>query len=181
MPSYMNEIKTARDDLIEETRMRELDDEQIEWRVRKFTEVCEETIRQRVENTRKRNMLIERLQIMKCFYDHSSVKQPAAGLTAREIDESQRNKRLQNIIRRRRMALEMIERADPEVAREINNSLETLFSSVSPAGRRALPKRSASFADQGDNLPLSDQNWYFLYFNLVLMLCLIAAIVLAVR
>ena len=77
--------------------------------------------------------------------------------------------------------LEMIERADPEVAREINNSLETLFSSTLPAGRRALIKRNAAFAEQVVNPPLSAQNWYFLYFNLVLMLCLIAAIVLAVR
>jgi len=95
--------------------MRELGDDQIEWRVRKFTEICREMIEARVGDVRKRKMLIERLQIMECFYDRSSVKQPAAGLSSREVKENQRNKRLRTIVRRRRMALKMIERVDPEI------------------------------------------------------------------
>ena len=67
----MDQIKSAVDDLIEETRMRELDDDQIEWRIRKFTEICESEIEAGVPNMRTRSMLLERLQIMKCLYEHS--------------------------------------------------------------------------------------------------------------
>lgn len=161
--------------------MRELDDDQIEWRVKKFTEICWEIIEARVGDVRKRKTLIERLQIMKCFYDHSSVKQPAAGLSSRELEESQRNKRLQNIVKRRRMALEMIERVDPEIAREIKETLEKTFAESMPEGRRPeIVNDHGKIRDYEPPL-LSPHHWYFLYFNLFLMICLICAILLVVK
>jgi len=177
----MNEIKTAVDDLIEETQMRELDDEQIEWRVRKFTEICEEMIEARVGDVRKRKMLIERLQIMKCFYDRSSVKQPAAGVSSRELDERQRHKRLRNIVRRRRMALEMIKRVDPKIAREIKETLDKTYANPIPGARRPAPVKERDKIQDHELSPLSPHHWYFLYFNLFLMICLICTILLVVK
>jgi|GEM_PF-2975004 hypothetical protein len=177
----MDEITTAVDDLIEETRMRELGDDQIEWRVRKFTEICREMIEARVGDVRKRKMLIERLQIMECFYDRSSVKQPAAGLSSREVKENQRNKRLRTIVRRRRMALKMIERVDPEIAREIKETLEETYASPIPAGRRPAPVNDRHKIQDYELPRLSSYHWYFLYFNLFLMICLICAILLVVK
>jgi hypothetical protein len=177
----MDEITTAVDDLIEETRMRELGDDQIEWRVRKFTEICREMIEARVGDVRKRKMLIERLQIMECFYDRSSVKQPAAGLSSREVKENQRNKRLRTIVRRRRMALKMIERVDPEIAREIKETLEETYASPIPAGRRPAPVNDRYKIQDYEIACLSPHHWYFLYFNLFLMICLICAILLVVK
>ncbi|HLA41703.1 MAG TPA: hypothetical protein VJ417_16990 [Candidatus Glassbacteria bacterium] len=177
----MDQIKSAVDDLIEETRMRELDDGQIEWRIRKFTEICESEIEAGVPNMRTRSMLLERLQIMKCLYDHSSVKKPyAGGVSAREFDESQRNRRLVNIVRRRRLALEMIEKADPLVARKIAGELEKIFATSLPAGRPA--RRHPAEPAVPDKAPLlSPHHWYFLYFNLFLMALLVTAILFVVR
>jgi len=177
----MDKIKTAVDDLIEETRMRELDDEQIEWRVRKFTEICTEMIEARVGDVHKRKMLIERLQIMKCFYDHSSVKQPAAGLASREIHESQRNRRLQNIVRSRRLALEMIERVDPKIALEIEETLDKTYANPLPGPRRQKPVKEQEKIRDHELPSLSPHHWYFLYFNLFLMICLICTILLVVK
>ena len=177
----MDEIKTAVDDLIEETRMRELDDNQIEWRVRKFTEVCRKMIEAHVGHGPKRKMLLERLQIMKCFYDHSSVKQPAAGLSSRGLNESRRNKRLQNIVKRRRMALEMIERVDPEIAREIKETLEKTFASVMPEVRQPVRVKNRHKIQDFELPSLQSHHWYFLYFNLFLMVCLICMILLVVK
>ena len=177
----MDKIKTAVDDLIEETRMRELDDDQIEWRVRKFTEICREMVEARMGDVHKRKMLIERLQIMECFYDRSSVKQPAAGLSSREVEEGQRNKRLHNLVRKRRMALEMIENTDPEIAREIKETLEKIFASHISEGRRPAPVNDRHKIQDYELPCLSSHQWYFLYFNLFLMICLICAILLVVK
>jgi hypothetical protein len=177
----MDEIKTAVDDLIEETRMRELDDEQIEWRVRKFTEICTEMIEARVGDIRKRKMLIERLQIMKCFYDHSSVKQPTAGMSSRELDERQRHKRLGSIVRRRRMALAMIERVDPKIALEIKETLDKAYANPAPRQRRPAPVKEHGKIQDHELPRLSPHHWYFLYFNLFLMICLICMILLVVK
>jgi len=177
----MDEIKSAVDDLIEETRMRELDDDQIEWRVRKFTEICTEMVEALVGDAHKRKMLIERLQIMKCFYDHSNVKQPAARMSSGELDQSQRNNRLRSIVRRRRMALEMIERIDPKIASEIKETLDKTYANPIPGQMRP------ALANKGDKiryheLPrLSPHHWYFLYFNLFLLICLICTILLVVK
>ncbi|HUU26749.1 MAG TPA: hypothetical protein VM123_02965 [archaeon] len=176
----MNQIKAAVDDLIEETRLRNLNDEQIEWRLRKFTEVCEKTIKNRVDNIQKRQMLIERLEILKCFYDHSSVKHYGGALSIREADERERNKRLQNIVRRRRMALEMIERTDPEVAQEIVENLEEIFSKSVPLPRTNV-KTPRLEPELRDSPRLSAHHWYFLYFNLFLLACLIYAILTVIR
>ena len=177
----MDEIKTAVDDLIEETRMRELDDEQIEWRVRKFTEICTEMIEARVGDVSKRKMLIERLQIMKCFYDHSNVKQPAAGMSSRELDERQRHKRLGSIVRRRRMALAMIERVDPKIALEIKETLDKAYASPAPGKKRPAAVKERKKIQDNELPHLSAHHWYFLYFNLFLMICLICMIFLVVK
>jgi len=180
----MDEIKTAVDDLIEETRLRELTDEQIEWRIKKFTETCEEMIGSRVENARRRKMLLERLQIMKCFYDHSSIKHYGAGIPSRQLDERERSRRLQNIVKRRRMALEMIERVEPEVAQAIRESLEKTFAQPAPE-IGAIPSKSEKKRNlkpiPWEYTRLSAHHWYFLYFNLFLLVCLILTIFLVVK
>ncbi len=173
----MDQIKAAVDDLIEETQLRALNDDQIEWRLRKFTETCEEAIERQVASAQKRKMLLDRLQILKCFYDHSSVKHYSGGkLPAREADERERNRRLENIVRRRRMALEMIERADPQVADQIRQRLEQLFSRV----RLELPPIDREGRPTGSEGPAA-HHWYFLYFNLFLLGCLVTAILFVVR
>ena len=161
--------------------MRELDDEQIEWRVRKFAEICTEMIEARVGDIRKRKMLIERLQIMKCFYDHSSVKQPTAGMSSRELDERQRHKRLRSIVRRRRMALAMIERVDPKIALEIKETLDKTYANPVPGQRRLAPVKKHEKIQDHELPRLSPHHWYFLYFNLFLMICLICTILLVVK
>jgi len=176
----MDKIKSAVDDLIEETRMRELDDNQVEWRVRKFTQVCEREIASGVKNLRKRSMLLERLQIMKCLYDHSSVTHPARSGAGQHEDPAQRIKRLQNIVRRRRMALEMIERVDPSVAGHIRARLKKEFAAASPPG----PLSPA--ADSGDGfapqaLELNSHHWYFFYFNLFLLSFLICTLLIVLE
>ncbi|MFH1070212.1 MAG: hypothetical protein V1794_11385 [Candidatus Glassbacteria bacterium] len=177
----MDQIKSAVDDLIEETRMRELDDDQIEWRIRKFTEICEQAIEAGIPNVRTRSMLLERLQIMKCLYDRSSVKNPHSGASsAREIDESRRNRRLLNIVSRRRLALEMIERADPAVAGSIREELEKTFTTNLPAGRPAR-RRPAEISEPAAEFRLNPHHWYFLYFNIFLLALLVTAILLVVR
>ena len=120
----MEDVKEAVEDLIEETRLRNLSDNQIEHRIRKFTEVCEQMVSSRITNESRRKQLIERLEIMKCFYNHSSVQSFHGGLVAGEVSERQRNRRLNNIVKKRRMTLRMIERTDPEVARAIEKRLE---------------------------------------------------------
>jgi hypothetical protein len=176
----MDQIKAAVDDLIEETCLRHLNDDQIEWRLRKFTEICERTIESRVNNDSKRKMLIDRLEILKCFYDHSSVSRAGGNLPAREADIRERYRRLQNIVRRRRMALEMIERTDPEVADEIQENLEKLFSRPSPAAP-SKSKQAGLDTEYPEYARLSPHHWYFLYFNLFLFICLVGAILLVVR
>ena len=176
----MNKTTLAVDDLIEETRLRELDDDQIEWRVRKFTEICEREIESGVKNLRKRKMLIERLQIMKCLYDHSSVKHTTRGSSAREEDQALRNRRVQGIVRRRRMALDMIERVDPAVAESIRQNLDRAFSAVRPAGLLGSgASQSGPFAPT-TAAGLHPHHWYFLYFNLFLLAFLITTILLVV-
>lgn len=75
----MDEIRESIEDLIEETCLRALTDDQVERRIRRFTEICEQTISGHVENTRTRQTLLERLEIMKCFYNHSSVQKVSEG------------------------------------------------------------------------------------------------------
>jgi hypothetical protein len=177
----MDQIKSAVDDLIEETRMRELDDGQIEWRIRTFTEICEQAIEAGIPNVRTRNMLLERLQIMKCLYDRSSVKNPHAGVSsAGEIDESRRNRRLLNIVSRRRLALEMIEKADPVVAGSIREELEKTFATSLPAGR-PVRRRPADISGLVAEPGISAHHWYFLYFNVFLLALLVTAILLVLR
>ena len=176
----MDKIKSAVDDLIEETRMRELDNDQVEWRVRKFTQVCEREIESGVKNLRKRSMLLERLQIMKCLYDHSSVVQPARSGSSQHEDKAQRNKRLQNIVRRRRMALEMIERVDPMVAGRIREGLEKEFATAAPNDLISAADFIAN-RDYDVKFELSAQHWYFFYFNLMLLSFLICTLLLVVK
>ena len=126
----MDEIRESIEDLIEETCLRALTDDQVERRIRRFTEICEQTISGHVENTRTRQMLLERLEIMKCFYNHSSVQKVSGGAGAKEISETARNKRLENIVRRRRMALQMIEKADANTAHTIQECLEKEINST---------------------------------------------------
>ena len=175
----MDKIKSAVDDLIEETRMRELDNDQVEWRVRKFTQVCEREIESGIKNMRKRSMLLERLQIMKCLYDHSSVTNPVRSSSGQHEDASQRNKRLQNIVRRRRMALEMIERVDPSVATRISLGLEKEFAAEAPGG---VPPSGVSNVGsfELESFELSAHHWYFFYFNLFLLTFLICTMLLVV-
>ncbi|MBW7995997.1 MAG: hypothetical protein FVQ81_05365 [Candidatus Glassbacteria bacterium] len=175
----MNKIKSDVDDLIEETRMRELDDGQVEWRVRKFTQICEREIETGVKNVRKRKMLLERLQIMKCLYDHSSVTHPSRGGGERGEDGAQRLRRLQNIVRRRRMALEMIERVDTGVVGKIREGLEKEFAVAGHTGPVGLPADSARDAELTHSA-LNRHQWYFLYFNLFLLAFLIFTLLLVV-
>jgi hypothetical protein len=175
----MDKIKSAVDDLIEETRMRELDDDQIEWRVRKFTQVCEREIESGIKNMRKRSMLLERLQIMKCLYDHSSVTHPARSGSGQHEDTAQRNRRLQNIVRRRRMALEMIERVDPAVATKIRRGLVKEFAAEGPGNAIPLGVSSGGSFEL-ESFQLSTHHWYFFYFNLFLLAFLICTMLLVV-
>jgi len=174
----MDEIQESIDDLIEETCLRALTDDQVEKRVRRFTEVCERVISGRIENQRKRQMLLDRLEIMKCFYNHSSVQKTYGAGSAKELGESQRNKHLENIVRRRRLALQMIEKSDPDTAQEIQRSLENELSA------RADQRRARVESAPGrpyDEAALTDSHWYFLYFNIFLLAGLITALVIMVR
>jgi vacuolar-type H+-ATPase subunit I/STV1 len=174
----MDEIKESIDDLIEETCLRALTDDQVEKRVRRFTELCEQLIRGRIENQRKRQILLDRLEIMKCFYNHSSVQKVYGSGSAKEIGESQRNKRLENIVRRRRLALQMIEKTDPETAIEIQKHLETELI-ARPEHRHA--QIQAPVQEIPSKEPLTNSHWFFLYFNLLLLAGLVAAVLSLVR
>jgi hypothetical protein len=176
----MDEIKESVEDLIEETSMRAMTDEQIERRVRRFTEICAQVISGRVENERKRQMLLERLEILKCFYNHSPVQKIYGGQSSKELSENQRNKRLLNIVRRRRMALQMIERTDPETAQAIEKLLEKVFAAQAgnpPAAPLCPSPESSEIHVQS----LNPHHWYFLYFNLFLLCCLIVLVLSVVR
>ncbi len=174
--SAMNKVASQVDDLIEETRMRELDDNQVQWRVRKFTQICEREIESGITNVRKRKMLLERLHIMKCLYDHSSVTHPSGAGGQDEEGQAQRIKRLQNIVRRRRMALEMIERVDMSVAQRIITGLEIEY--ATPAGENS---RIVSHQDTVVRFELNPHHWYFLYFNLFLLCFLIGTLLLVLN
>lgn len=174
----MDEIRESIEDLIEETCLRSLTDDQVERRIRRFTEICEQMISGRVENVRKRRMLLDRLEIMKCFYNHSPAQKFYSGTSAKEMNETERNKRLENIVRRRRMALQMIEKADVETARTIQELLEKEFNSGLDNGRYRPGTRSLA---EGSEQVLSPHHWYFLYFNLLLLAGLLAAVVAVVR
>ncbi|MEA1997175.1 MAG: hypothetical protein U9N45_06025 [Gemmatimonadota bacterium] len=179
----MTENKHTVDDLIEETRLRHLSDEQVEWRLRKFTEICEQAIKEHVQDSRKRKMLAERLEILKYLYNHSSVKHSGGGLTAREAEELKRNMRLQNIVRRRRMALEMIHRSDPQLADLIERNLEKAF--AGPGHPADFPATISKGPDLRSGLPgyshLSSNHWYFFYFNLFLLASLAATVLIVVK
>ncbi|MEA2062469.1 MAG: hypothetical protein U9P14_02120 [Gemmatimonadota bacterium] len=174
----MDDVREAIEDLIEETCLRNLNDDQITRRVRKFTELCEEMIFSRVANGSHRQQLIERLEIMKCFYNHSSVPSGYGGSQNREIGERQRNRRLSNIVKKRRMALRMIERTDPEVAHAIEQRLEKEL-----PGRGSPGKLKDNFSTVERFYPplLSPQHMYFLYFNLFLLILLLGLISLVVK
>jgi hypothetical protein len=172
----MEDVKEAVEDLIEETRLRHMSDVQIERRVRKFTELCEQIVSSRIVNESQRQQLIERLEIMKIFYNHSSVQSLYGGMGGGETGERQRNRRLSNIVKKRRMALRMIERTDPEVARFIEQRLEEELSG-DPSNRKSAGKRKKKTASITQVYPpLSPQHWYFLYFNLFLMVLLVGLI-----
>ncbi len=172
----MSRIATQVDDLIEETRMRELDDEQVHWRIRKFTQVCEREIESGIANGSKRKMLLERLEIMRCLYDHSSVTHPSRAGGSGEQEQVQRIKRLQNIVRRRRMALEMIERVDMGVAERIIAGLEHEYTASGNSG-----PASGGREDAGVRFELSSHHWYFFYFNLFLLCFLISTLLLVLK
>ena len=169
----MSRIAAQVDDLIEETRMRELDDDQVHWRIRKFTQVCEREIESGITSERKRRMLLERLEIMRCLYDHSSVTHPSRAGGSGEQEQVQRLERLQNIIRRRRMALDMIERVDMGVADRIVAGLEHEYAVSCNSG-----PASAKREDDVGRFELSPHHWYFLYFNLFLLCLLISTLLL---
>lgn len=175
----MEEVKEAVEDLIEETRLRNLTDDQIERRIRKFTEVCKQMVSSRIDES-QRQQLIERLEIMKVFYNHSSVQRSYGGLATGEISERQRNRRLSNIVKKRRMALRMIERTDPEVARAIEERLEEELSEESPDKDSSGKAKRKLASIEKIYPPLSPQHWYFLYFNLFLLVLLVGLICLIV-
>lgn len=172
----MSGITAQVDDLIEETRMLELDDAQVQWRLRKFTQICEREIESGIPNVRKRKMLLERLEIIKCLYDHSPVAHPTRVGGSGEQSQGQRIKRLQNIVRRRRMALEMIERVDIGVADRIIAGLEYEYA-VSGNGGPVVGK----YEDVEVRFELSSHHWYFFYFNLFLLCFLIGTLLLVLR
>ena len=174
----MEDVREAVEDLIEETRLRTMTDLQIERRVRKFTELCEQMVSARIVDENQRQQLIERLQIMKVFYNHSSVQTNYGGLVTSEINERQRNRRLNNIVKKRRMALRMIERSDPQVAKAIEEKLEREFSKDSADKKAKGKNRIARITKIYP--PLSPHHWYFLYFNLFLMILLAGLIYLIV-
>jgi len=176
----MEEVKEAVEDLIEETRLRNLTDDQIERRIRKFTEICKQIVSSRIIDESQRQQLVKRLEIMKVFYNHSSVQKSYGGLATGEVSERQRNRRLSNIVKKRRMALRMIERTDPEVARAIEERLEEELSDESPDkdSTRKTKKKLASI--EKIYPPLSPQHWYFLYFNLFLLVLLVGLVCLIV-
>jgi hypothetical protein len=168
----MSKIAAQVDDLIEETRMRELDDGQVQWRIRKFTQICEREIESGIANMRKRKMLLERLQIMKCLYDHSSVTHPSRPGGPDGEEPTQRIKRLQDIVRRRRLALDMIERVDDRIIAGLEH--EYAVPSVdSPV--------SASRLDNPLPFELNAHHWYFFYFNLFLLCFLICTLLLVIE
>jgi hypothetical protein len=175
----MEEVKEAVEDLIEETRLRNLTDDQIERRIRKFTEICKQMVSSRIDES-QRQQLIERLEIMKVFYNHSSVQRSYGGLATGEISERQRNRRLSNIVKKRRMALRMIERTDPEVARAIEDRLEEELSEESPDKDSSGKAKKKLASIEKIYPPLSPQHWYFLYFNLFLLVLLVGLICLIV-
>ncbi|MBN2289536.1 MAG: hypothetical protein JXQ83_09415 [Candidatus Glassbacteria bacterium] len=176
----MEDVKEAVEDLIEETRLRTMSDIQVERRIRKFTELCEQMVSNRVADEDRRQQLIERLEIMKVFYNHSSVQSFYGGLMSSETGERQRNRRLSNIVKKRRMALRMIERTAPEVARAIEQRLEEELSgdAAGPGKAGKTKKKIASIKKAYP--PLSLQHWYFLYFNLFLLVLLTGLIYLIV-
>jgi hypothetical protein len=175
----MEEVKEAVEDLIEETRLRNLTDDQIERRIRKFTEICKQMVSSLIDES-QREQLIERLEIMKVFYNHSSVQRSYGGLATGEISERQRNRRLSNIVKKRRMALRMIERTDPEVARAIEERLEEELSEESPDKDSTGKAKKKLASIEKIYPPLSPQHWYFLYFNLFLLVLLVGLIYLIV-
>ena len=176
----MNRISSQVDDLIEETRMRELSDDQVQWRIRKFTQICEREIERGVHNPGKRKMLLERLGIMKCLYDHSSVTHSARGAAQSEEEEALRVKRLQNIVRRRRMALEMIERVDESVADRIIAGLEREYanSGSSQSARNVAAREGDSYSL---SFELNSHHWYFFYFNVFLLAFLILTLLMVLE
>ena len=176
----MEDVKEAVEDLIEETRLRNLTDDQIERRIRKFTEVCKQMVSSRIDDESQRQQLIERLEIVRVFYNHSSVQRSHGGLATGEISQRQHNRRLSNIVKKRRMALRMIERTDPEVARAIEERLEEELSGES-FGTDSTGKAKKILASIEKIYPsLSPQHLYFLYFNLFLLVLLVGLIYLIV-
>ena len=176
----MEDVKEAVEDLIEETRLRNLSDNQIERRIRKFTELCEQMVSSCVADEHQRQQLIERLAIMKVFYNHSSVQSLYGGSATGELSERQRNRRLNSIVKKRRIALRMIERTDPEVARAIEQRLEEELSNES-SGKDSTGKVKKKLASiEKLYPPLSPQHWYFLYFNIFLLIMLSGLICLIV-
>jgi len=63
----MEEVKEVVEDLIEETRLRNLTDDQIERRIRKFTEVCQQMVSSRIDDESQRQQLIERLELVRRY------------------------------------------------------------------------------------------------------------------
>ena len=120
----MDDTREAVEDLIEETRLREMTDDQIERRIRRFASICEDIIGERVSNERQKIFLLERLEILKCLYDQPAMQNTYPGLREQTENQKRRNKRLNNVVRKRRLALQMIERTDPALAREIERCLE---------------------------------------------------------
>ena len=176
----MEEVKEAVEDLIEETRLRNMTDDQIERRIRKFTEICKQMVSSLIVDESQRQQLIERLEIMRVFYNHSSVQRSYGGLATGEISERQRHRRLSNIVKKRRMALRMIERTDREVARAIEERLEEELSEESPDTDSTGKAKKKLASIEKIYPPLSPQHWYFLYFNLFLLVLLVGLICLIV-
>lgn len=110
----MDRDREAVEDLIEESYLLSLSETAVNLRMKAFARMCDRCIRDSLEDSDHIEDLFEKLATMMYLYDKA--------LTSDEeelVEMPDDMKKVRNIVRKRRLALRIIERFAPEAARLI--------------------------------------------------------------
>jgi hypothetical protein len=111
----MDRDREAVEDLIEESYLLTLSDAGVNLRMKAFARMCDRCVRQALSDGDVIDDLFEKLATMMYLYDKAlSSEEEEEGITMPE-----EIKKVRNIVRKRRLAIRIIERFAPDAARLI--------------------------------------------------------------
>ena len=125
----MNQVKDAVEELIEETYLLSLSDEELEREVTRFAEVCGLVIMKHVKDKNKLNSLIQRLAMARLS---SLIANKVAGLDLsgvlrpEGVTRSARERRIKAIVRNKRTILKIIGEYEPQLIPLIEEGLRAV-------------------------------------------------------